>query len=337
MAVPTRNSARTIGRCLASIRIQNYPQQKIEIIVADGGSTDGTFAIAKKYSATVIAVPPEKQNAEYNKSIAVGAAKNEILAMIDHDNILPHADWLARMTRPFLEHRDVVGVETLRYHYDPNTSLIDRYFALFGAGDPIVWYLGKADRLSFMYDRYNLLGTANDCGPYYLVKFRPGAMPTIGANGFLVRREVLVKYAKTAPGVYFDMDVNTDLIAAGFDTYAFVKDSILHLTGYGNAVNYLRRRLLFMSQYRLGGRGPAMKKVRRFEVSGRKDLPRLAATVIICLTVVIPLRDSLRGWRKIRDPAWFLHPLLSFGFVMIYGWAIIRQQMLQYAKKLLGR
>ena len=30
------------------------------------------------------------------------------------------------------------------------SSLIDRYFGLFGAGDPLAFYLGKSDRLSYM-------------------------------------------------------------------------------------------------------------------------------------------------------------------------------------------
>ena len=154
----TYNSTRTIKRCLESIRGQEYPQESIEIIIADGGSTDKTVEIAKRFGAKVIAIDPAKQNAEYNKSIGIKYARNELLAMIDHDNVLPHTHWLLKMVCPFTEHKNIVGVETLRYAYDPNESLLDRYFALFGTGDPFVWYLGRADRLSYIFDRYNLAG-----------------------------------------------------------------------------------------------------------------------------------------------------------------------------------
>ncbi|MEK7119878.1 MAG: glycosyltransferase, partial [Patescibacteria group bacterium] len=228
VVIATHNSSRTIGRCLQSIRSQRYPQDRIEIIIADGASTDTTRDIVSAYNVNWFAVDPTKQSAEYNKATGISHAKNEILAMIDHDNVLPHDLWLQNMVQPFLEQKDVVGVETLRYHYDPDTTLLDRYFALFGAGDPLVWYLGKADRLSYIYDTYRLSKDVIDHGSYYVVRFKPDNMPTIGANGFLVRRKILMENAQVSPGAYFDMDVNIDLIHKGHDTCAFVKDTILH-------------------------------------------------------------------------------------------------------------
>ena len=158
IVIATYNSTRTIERCLKSIQAQLYPKHKIEIIVADGGSTDKTIEIAKRFGAKVISIDPKKQNAEYNKSIGIKNAKNELLAMIDHDNILPHPQWLSKMVRPFVENKKIIGVETLRYQYDKKEGLLDRYFALFGTGDPFVWYLGRSDRLSYMFDSYNLAG-----------------------------------------------------------------------------------------------------------------------------------------------------------------------------------
>lgn len=335
IVIATYNSSRTIGQCLQSIRDQEYPQEKIEVIVADGASTDETRSIASSYNVHLISVDKSRQNAEYNKSIGIAAARNEILAMIDHDNVLPHRLWLKNMVEPFMNHHEVVGVETLRYRYDPQTSLLDRYFALFGAGDPLVWYLGRADRLSYIYDQYSLAGQARDRGRYYLVRFRAEEMPTIGANGFLVRRRVLMDNAQAAPGRYFDMDVNVDLIRKGFDTYAFVKDSILHLTGYGNVWSYLKRRMLFMTQYRLSETARATSDLRRYGQLSKKDQWRLVWVILICITVVIPLYDSIRGWRKIRDNAWFLHPLLCVSFVILYGLVIIRQVLQNYAKRFL--
>lgn len=337
IVIATHNSSWTIGLCLQSIRNQKYPQDKIEIIIADGGSKDTTQKIARSYNVRWVEVDSRKQNAEYNKSIGISKAKNEILAMIDHDNVLPHTRWITGMIEPFLEQKHVIGVETLRYHYDPQTSLIDRYFALFGAGDPLVWYLGKADRLSYIFDDYYLSGNAVDCGDYFLVNFSVENMPTIGANGFLVRRKVLMEHAQTSPGLYFDMDVNIDLIKKGFTTYAFVKDSILHLTGYGSIRYFLKRRMLFIRQYHRGGEKSLDKKIRRYGILSHKGIVKLAISIVICATFIIPFVDSVRGYRKIRDAAWFLHPLLCFSFVIIYSWVIIKGQVDRYGRFILEK
>jgi len=335
IVIATFNSTRTITQCLTSIRAQKYPKDKIEIIVADGGSTDDTVQIAKTFGAKVIAIASSKQNAEYNKSIGIKHAQNELLAMIDHDNILPHAQWLSRMVQPFIDHPEVIGVETLRYAYDPKGSLLDRYFALFGSGDPIVWYLGKTDRLSYMFDDYRLSGCVVQKHPYYLVRFTEENMPTIGANGFLVRRKQLMQYAHASPGQYLDMDVNVDLIRAGYDTYAFVDDGILHKTGYGSVWYYFRRRMLFMRQYHIK-KGKTDAK-RRFRMVSNTNMWRLCVAVMLSSTLVVPFVESVRGWLKVRDRAWFLHPLMALGFVFIYAWVIIEHHARSYAHFIVER
>ena len=47
--IATFNSHNTIEMCLNSVRSQEYPQKKIEIILADGGSKDDTIIIGKKF------------------------------------------------------------------------------------------------------------------------------------------------------------------------------------------------------------------------------------------------------------------------------------------------
>jgi cellulose synthase/poly-beta-1,6-N-acetylglucosamine synthase-like glycosyltransferase len=46
--IPTRNSARTLEKCLESIKHQTY--SNIEVIVVDNFSDDETIEIAKKYT-----------------------------------------------------------------------------------------------------------------------------------------------------------------------------------------------------------------------------------------------------------------------------------------------
>lgn len=329
VVIATFNSENTIRRCLESISNQNYSQNKIEIIVVDGSSRDDTLKIVKQFTAKIVVVDSSKQNAEYNKAIGVSKAKGEFILMIDHDNILPHKNWITRMLEPLFKHNEVVGVETLRYNYDSKNTILDRYFGLFGAGDPLAFYLGKADRLSFIYDSYNLYGKAKDLGDYYLVKFDKNRIPTLGANGFMIRRKILIENARIKPDEFFHIDVNVDLIRKGFNTYAFIKDSVIHLTNYGNIFNFLKRRKLFMEQYHL-----KRASKRRYSVYESKDFYKLLKFILYSLTFIKPFIDSARGFIKIHDYAWFLHPILSFSLLNIYAYVIIKSQVRKYAEKL---
>ena len=60
IVMPTFNCEKNLDECLRCIRMQDYPQNLIEIIILDGGSTDRTREVALKYGATIINVPPGK-------------------------------------------------------------------------------------------------------------------------------------------------------------------------------------------------------------------------------------------------------------------------------------
>lgn len=324
---PTFNSKVTIAKCLSSVRKQNYPQKNIEIIIIDGGSSDKTKKITSDYDVKWVTVSPKKQNVEFNKITGIQKARGELLLMLDHDNILPNRNLLVKMVQPFLDYKDMVGVETFRYHYGPNATLLDRYFALFGVNDPLAFYLGKADRMSFIYDTYDPKYNPIDRGNYYIVHFNLRNIPTIGANGFMIRRKTLLENADVRPGKYFPIDVNVDLIRKGFNQYAFIKDSIFHLSGHGNMSYYLKRKMLFMKQYYLSKDSISLRSARRYSLYEKKDFWRLVYFIIISLTLIIPFIDSVRGYRKVHDLAWFIHPILCFGFVVMYGYVVIEHQL----------
>ena len=259
--------------------------------------------------------------------MAIKKAKGDLLLMLDHDNILPNQNLIKKMIQPFLDNKNMVGVETLRYYYDPNATILDRYIGLFGVADPLALYLGKADRLSFIYDTYYSKYKPIDMGDYYIVRFNKNNIPTIGANGFMIRKDLLLNNADTRPGKYFPIDVNVDLIRKGLNTYAFVKDSISHLSGHGSVGYYLKRRMLFMKQFYLSDKNIYLQKGRRYSLYEKKDFWRLVYFIIISLTLIIPLIDSFRGYRKVHNFAWFIHPILCFGFVVIYGYVMIEHQL----------
>lgn len=83
VVVPTLNQAAFIEQTLASIVGQNWP--RLELIVIDGGSTDGTRAIVERYPVTHFISKRDSGQAEaINKGMRL--ARGEILAWLNSDD-----------------------------------------------------------------------------------------------------------------------------------------------------------------------------------------------------------------------------------------------------------
>lgn len=87
--VPTRNNARTIEDCLASVRGQSHPA--VELIVVDNASDDATWAIAERFADCVVIGGPERSA---QRNAGIGLATGEWVLWLDSDMVLP-ADTIA--------------------------------------------------------------------------------------------------------------------------------------------------------------------------------------------------------------------------------------------------
>ena len=311
--IVTYNSGDIIEECLASIANQDYPKDKVEIIVVDGGSRDSTVKIAKRYGARIIFENTGRP--ESATGIGVTHANGELIANVASDNVLPHSNWLRMMVQPFEGNEAIVATQPLRYTYRKFDSLLDRYFALFGVNDPLPYYLKKRDRLSWTENSWTLAGKATDIGKYFIVSFSPTNVPTLGANGFIIRKDVLLK-ADCRPLNFFHIDVNYDLIKMGYNTYGIVKTDIVHQTGYSFTV-YLRKRIKYMRVYFVD------KSRRRYHVYSSAERQKLFKFLIYAFTFARPSYDSIKGYKRISDKAWFLHPILCTLTAAIYGFVSI--------------
>ena len=313
--IATLNSGRILEGCLSSIRSQNYDQNKIEIIIADGGSTDNTLEIAGKYQARVI--PENTGSPEAAKAIALSYAQNEIILTIDDDNILPSRDWLMKMVSLLEKEPEAIGCYPWRYTYRKNDRILNRYFSLFGANDPVAYFLNKADRQSYLDSGWKLSGQAEDKGDYFLVEFNQDNLATVGANGFLIKKSFLEK-AEVDQDRFFHIDVNLDLISRGFNKYVVVKNDIIHISGE-RFWHFFKKRKRYMKDLYLKD----FQKRRYLIYNPKKDKLKIIAYSLYSLTLVLPAIKALKGYLKIKDLAWFLHPIVCFLTFWIYFLAVI--------------
>jgi glycosyltransferase involved in cell wall biosynthesis len=312
--IATYKCERTIERCLSSIRNQSYPQSKIEILIIDLNSDLKTKGIYKKYSCKIYNT--SIKSPEEAKAFGLAHANNEFVLLIDSDNILPEKNWLSEMIMPFKLNSTLTASYPLRYTYVEDLSLFNRYIALIGANDPIPFFLGKNDRQPYYKKGYNLAGTSVDKGIYYEVIFEEDNMPTLGANGFLIRRKDILQ-AKISKHTYFHIDVIFDLISKGKNTFAVVKNSIIHDTAdtlthlISKRARYLK--ILYLDQ----------KNNRRYHIVRSKDYPMLFIFIFFSILIFPHLLVSVWGYMHKREIAWFVHPVVCLIIVVSYTIAFI--------------
>ena len=315
--IPTLNAAKPLQECLRLIAEQDYPRGKVEVIIADGGSTDSTIAVARRFGAKV--VTNKLKTGEAGKAAALKAAKNEIVALIDSDNYLPTKNWLRRMVESFAD-PEIFGSEPIAYTYRRRDGLITRYCALMGMNDPICLFLGNYDRYNYLTGRWTGMDVkSEDRGNYLELYLNKNQIPTIGANGTMIRRKMMQDHI----GDYlFDIDEIHRLVAEGHNKFAKVKIGIIHIFS-GSVSTFIRKQKRRMRDYayyqKLG--------IRRYPWSKLNKFGLLKFTVYSGLWLPT-LGQALVGFMKKPDKAWFFHPLASWLTLWIYGTEKIKQKVL---------
>jgi len=100
------NEQQNIETCIKSLEKQDYPSNRIEIIVVDDESIDKTVEIARKYNVRVLNQKHSGQGAARNKGVDEASA--EIVAFIDADDIASPS-WLRELV-PLLNDDEVAAV-----------------------------------------------------------------------------------------------------------------------------------------------------------------------------------------------------------------------------------
>lgn len=318
IVIPTYNSMRTLEECLKSIAEQDYPRDKVEIIIADGGSSDETIATVKKYGVDKI-LPNPLITGEAGKAVGVSAATKEIIALIDSDNVLEGKDWLKKMVEPFKD-SEIVGSEPLYFTYRKEDSLINRYCALLGMSDPLVLYLGNYDRYSYLTGKWSGMNISwHDQNGYLILKLDEKNIPTMGANGFLVRRKNLLQ--TTYEPYLFDVDVVYQLVRAGENKFAKTKMGTIHL--YADTTSsFVRKQWRRIRDY-LYFKKTKMRTYPWQELNV-KGLARFIAATVLIFPVVF---SAFKGYSHMRDRAWFFHPIACWLTLLVYGSAVISRRL----------
>lgn len=230
---------------------------------------------------------------ESAKAIGIRKAKGEVIGILASDNELVEKDFLSRHYKMSLLEG---SAQSCYYYYEKSDNILNRYFSLFGFNDPLAFYMEKCDRVP----RIDELGL-----------FEPRANATIGDNGYFVLKSLI---QATDLDNYYHIDNANEAM----DNLFYLYSSIWHKTG-GNIFHFFAKRYRYGLQH-------AFNKNRRWHLVDFKqprDIWRLLLFIIFTLTILQPLSLSVRGYLKIRDLAWFLHPIICLMTLGTYTLLII--------------
>lgn len=315
IVIPTYNSERLLEECINSILQQDYPRSKIQIIIADGGSKDKTVIIAQQLGADVILDNPLR-TAEAGKSVGAKAAKNDLVAFIDSDNILPTNNWLKSMVWPFINNQYISASEPLYYTFRKEDPILTRYCSLLGMNDPFCLFMGNYDRYSILTKRWTDLPVQyTDIGDYYEIILNDQNIPTIGANGFIVRRQLVIN---NLSDYLFDIDLVHSLMVQGHNRIAKVKVGIIHLYGK-NGSDFIRKQRRRINDFLYFQR----KGLRSYPWLKKRNRIKIIKFIIYTLTIVPLLVQMMKGYSRFPDSSWRFHIWACWITMLVYAKGMI--------------
>ena len=314
--IPTLNASALLGNCLQSITSQTYPRDRYEILLADGGSKDGTQEIGRKFGAIVID-DRASRNMEESKRVALGRAKGEFILFVDADNELTHPDYLELSVKALAENPQALGVEA---NYPPSpkmTSLCAYLTHRLHISDPLCWLMAVNPQLVARngdVERWTLPD-----GSY--------SYP-LGANGFLFRRADLE--AVKADEKFQDTHVAMFLMRAGKREWLRIHGRGVHHYYITTLWNFVQKRRRATVHF--------LRVQESMPVNWMKEKPPvpLWLTGIYCVTFVGPLWHTLLGLIRDRDVRWLWHVPASIGSVLGAAWGVWTYRMNRNDAKLVA-
>jgi peptidoglycan/xylan/chitin deacetylase (PgdA/CDA1 family) len=285
IAVPTYNEGATIDHCLRSIAAQDYPRDRLDVLVVDGGSADDTVARARRYPGVRVLGNPAR-DAETAKEIGLRAAAGDLFMYLDADAALTGPGWLRALVGP-LRDDPTLSASFTRFVAWPGAAALERYLNY----HPL--QLGPLLRALCV----DLAATVHERRATHTVCcFGGGRVPPVGLC--LYRLTALRAVVAHLPAFrWVDVALPALLAQAGHGHVAYVPGAGIY---HGRPVT-LRTRLRQQRRDVVTTYLPWLdtREFRYVEFSSAREVWRLLGWVLQVHTVVPLLLTALReGWRR---------------------------------------
>jgi glycosyltransferase involved in cell wall biosynthesis len=113
VVVPVYNGEETIVECLDSLLALQYPEDRVELLVVDNDSRDGTVGLLERYGDRIVPLAESTRGPGAARNAGLRAARGDVVAFTDADcRVEP--DWLAALVAPLEDPRVGIAGGTIR-------------------------------------------------------------------------------------------------------------------------------------------------------------------------------------------------------------------------------
>lgn len=318
IVMATYNSGATIEKALLSIRRQDFSQDDIQILVVDGGSTDETIEIAKRYQATILQNPYRLP--EPAKMIGLKYATGKFVCIMDSDEELPN-DFVFLQRKTVLEHYTNVKCFAIGLNTPKGSNACCHYIN--AVGDPFT---------CFVYSTYknSMEGLIIKQGNYYeehncyIAYYEKDDIRPIGDSGTImdlqyIKSNFFEELSELTTSAIFDRIIRN----TGYVGY-IKNDNHNHYTmsSIKTFLNKIKFRII-NNIFDINGSGYSSKALINKKLALKKYF-----FPIYTITIIIPLLDGIRMMMNYKHWIFIMHPI--FCLYVLFEVAI------QYLYKLLG-
>ena len=229
ISVVNLNGKDYLKGCLDSIKSLNYPQDKLEVIVVDNGSTDGSVKFIEE-NYPYIKLIKNSSNAGFApaNNQAAEAASGEYIAFLNNDTKVDR-NWLIELLRPIYDDTEVVASGSKVLSADGKTlDFVGGMINFEGKGFQIDYGVSTGKDV---YNQYNYL-------------------PFVNGGAMLVNRKVFLDaggFDKDFFAYYEDVDFGWRLWVLGYKVI-FAPKSIVYHIHHGTSKIFSEDKLRFLKE-----------------------------------------------------------------------------------------
>ncbi len=254
--IPAKELHEDLDECLDSVFTQDYPKEKVEVIVIADGCPDAIPKAACNFPYKLIS-NPKSRGASYCRNLGAQSARGEILAFLDSDCVA-EAVWLREITPYFVwERLGAVG------------GYVDGYFV----GSSL--------------DRYEKTFSPLNMGKHIRHSARDGSTAYVPTCNLLVRKDVYHALGGLREDLHVgeDVDLCWRMRDRGYDLLYVPQGSVKHKHRNSLGKMLKRRADYGTSEALLYSLHPEKKKV--------MQIPPLAAISLVAVCAAVLFTNSI--------------------------------------------